>query len=162
MGYSLRNTWWKRALPVLFFFVGVLPVRAQLTNSSPSMGQLFFQTKEGAIRGYDPVAYFKENSAQKGDTAYPYSWGGTTWLFANDINRQAFVSTPEKYVPQYGGYCAYGTSENHLSPTDPNAFTFVNDKLYLNYNSKVKEAWLKDKTMRIEKADSYWPALQNK
>ena len=62
-------------------------------------------------------------------------------------------------MPQFGGFCAYGTSENHLSPTDPAAFTIVNNKLYLNYNSKVKEMWLKDSSLRIKKADAFWAAL---
>ena len=65
----------------------------------------------------------------------------------------------EKYAPQYGGYCAYGYSENHKAPTDPNAFTIVGNKLYLNYSLKVKEFWLKDTSGKIKAADGYWPAL---
>jgi len=65
----------------------------------------------------------------------------------------------QKYAPQYGGYFAYGCSENHLSPTDPNAFTIVGNKLYLNYSLKVKDFWVKDTAGKIKAADGYWPAL---
>ena len=71
-------------------------------------------------------------------------------------------ANPEKFAPQFGGYCAYGLSENHKSPTEPEAFTIVDDKLYLNYNLKVKELWKKDIPGRIKKANDFWPALMSK
>jgi len=128
-------------------------------TASPAIAVRYFETKKGAIRGYDPVAYFKESKAVKGDLPFSLKWSGTDWYFKNEENRDAFKMAPEKYAPQYGGYCAYGVSENHQSPTDPLAFTVLNDKLYLNYNSKVKEMWMKNTTQRIEQANSFWPAL---
>jgi hypothetical protein len=77
-------------------------------------------------------------------------------------NKQLFVSDPEKFAPQYGGYCAYGASEKHLSPTDPQAWTIVEGKLYLNYSPKVKSMWVKDSLNRIVQANHYWPALNKK
>lgn len=119
----------------------------------------YYENKEGAIRGYDPVAYFNESKAVKGNVQFQYEWSGSNWYFKDSANRDAFILSPEKYAPQFGGFCAYGTSENHLSPTDPAAFTIVNNKLYLNYNSKVKEMWVKDSSLCIKKADAFWPAL---
>lgn len=63
-------------------------------------------------------------------------------------------------MPQYGGYCAYGLSEGHKSPTQPDAWTIVDDKLYLNYNPKVKTKWTENRAERIQKADNNWPALK--
>ena len=72
------------------------------------------------------------------------------------------MKNPEKYAPQYGGYCAYGMSEGHKAPTDPNAWTIVDEKLYLNYSLEVKENWKKDQQQRIVKANKNWPQIKNK
>jgi hypothetical protein len=73
-----------------------------------------------------------------------------------------FSKSPEKYAPQYGGYCAYGMSEGHKAPTDPNAWTIVNGKLYLNYSLDVKQKWNKNQMERIDQADKNWPQLKDK
>lgn len=122
----------------------------------------YFSLDGVAIRGYDPVAYFKENTPVEGSKQFSYSWEGTEWHFKNQENLNAFKSNPEKYAPQFGGYCAYGVSEDHKSPTEPAAFTIINDKLYLNYNQQVKKLWMKDTKARIEKAESNWVELKNK
>ncbi len=119
----------------------------------------YFNTDGNAIRGYDPVAYFLQNKAMAGSDHFSFDWNGSKWKFTSQANLDSFKLTPEKYAPQYGGYCAYGCSENHLAPTDPNAFTIVGDKLYLNYSLKAKEYWLKDTTGKIKAGDGYWPGL---
>ena len=119
----------------------------------------YFNTNGNAIKGFDAVAYFLQNKAIKGSDSFSCDWSGSKWLFASKANLDSFKLSPEKYAPQYGGYCAYGCSENHLAPTDPNAFTIVGNKLYLNYNLKVKEIWVKDSTGKIKAADGYWLAL---
>ena len=112
-----------------------------------------------AIKGYDAVAYFVQNIAVKGSDEFTVEWSGSKWMFDSQANLDSFKLAPEKYAPQYGGYCAYGASENHKAPTDPDAWTIVNHKLYFNYNSKVKEFWIKDTTARIRTADSLWLEL---
>jgi hypothetical protein len=112
-----------------------------------------------AINGYDPVAYYTQGKAVKGSDDYLFEWSGSQWKFSSKANLDSFILAPQNYAPQYGGYCAYGCSENHKSPTDPNAWSIVNNKLYLNYNLKVKERWIKDTANRIKAADEYWPAL---
>lgn len=121
----------------------------------------YYDTKGIAINGYDPVAYFTQNMAVAGTDSYSTDWSGNKWKFISQANLDSFKIAPEKYAPQYGGYCAYGCSENHKAPTDPNAFTIVGNKLYLNYSLKVKQLWLKDTAGKIKAADGYWPA-QNK
>lgn len=128
--------------------------------SSFAQNSDIFYTSDGAIKGYDPVAYFKEGKAIKGKNEFSYQWKEAKWFFLSKENLKAFQEKPEKYAPQYGGYCAYGLSENHKSPTNPDAFTIVNDKLYLNYSIKVKDQWLKNKETRIIKADSLWPIIK--
>jgi hypothetical protein len=132
-----------------------------------SSGNLFaqkspvFSVNKEAIRGYDAVAYFTEGKAIKGLTEFSYQWQKTNWLFQNKTNLDSFAANPAKYAPQYGGYCAYGASENHKAPTSPEAFTIVGNKLYFNYSLKVKEMWSKEQLERIEKADSFWKTLRD-
>jgi YHS domain-containing protein len=112
-----------------------------------------------AIRGYDPVAYFTDNKPTKGDPKFSYSWGGSTWQFASAEHRDLFTQSPDRYAPQYGGYCAYAVSEGHTAEIDPNAWKVVDGKLYLNYSLDVREKWQKEQEARIVKADQNWPSL---
>ncbi len=113
-----------------------------------------------AIKGYDPVAFFKESKPVKGADSLSYTWKEATWLFSTRQNLEAFKADPDKYAPQYGGYCAYGTSQGHKAPTQTDTWTVVNDKLYFNYNSKVKELWTKDEAALIKTADEKWPEVK--
>lgn len=109
-----------------------------------------------AINGYDVVAYFKEGKPVKGSNDFTVIYKNVKWLFANRSNAETFKAAPEKYEPQYGGYCAYGCSQGHKAKTDPDAWTIVNGKLYLNYSLKVKDMWNKDQQGYIKKADTNW------
>jgi YHS domain-containing protein len=115
-----------------------------------------------AIRGYDPVAYFTEGKPVQGDSTLSYNYQGANWYFATAQNRDAFKTEPEKYAPQYGGYCAYGTSQGHKAPTEADAWTIENGKLYFNYNKKVQTLWNKDRPGNIQKADTNWPTIKDK
>ena len=121
-----------------------------------------FSNKKGAINGYDAVAYFKESKPVKGDTQFNYQWKDANWYFSSKENLETFKANPEQYVPQYGGYCAYGTSEGHKAPTEPDAWTIVDGKLYLNYNKDVKVLWNKNQSELIKKADANWVELKGK
>jgi hypothetical protein len=127
-----------------------------------SHAQSEYYSRDGvAIKGYDPVAYFIENAAIAGKKDFSYTWQGTEWRFKDQANLDAFKAAPEKYAPQFGGYCAYGASENHKSPTEPSAFTVIDGKLYLNYNMKVKELWIQDTKGHIKKAEDNWVTLRH-
>lgn len=119
-----------------------------------------YSNEEGAIGGYDPVAYFKEQRPVKGNKEFTTNWNSATWYFSSEANLNDFKSYPQKYAPQYGGYCAYGTAEGHKAPTQPDTWTIVNDKLYLNYNMDVKKLWMKAQTDLIIKADSNWASVK--
>ncbi len=119
----------------------------------------FNSTGGVAIKGYDPVAYFTQHKAVEGNGSFIYDWSGSTWKFSSQASLDSFKAAPEKYAPQYGGYCAYGCSRGYKAPTDPNAWTIVDNKLYLNYNLKVKEIWSGDMANLITIADSNWITL---
>lgn len=121
-----------------------------------------FNNKKGAINGYDAVAYFKESKPIKGDSQFNYQWKDANWYFSSKENLETFKENPEKYVPQYGGYCAYGTSEGHKAPTQPDAWTIVDGKLYLNYNKAVEVLWNKNQSELIKKADTNWDGVKGK
>jgi len=112
-----------------------------------------------AIKGYDPVAYFTQSKPVKGSAAFTHQWMNSTWWFANADDRDAFAREPEKYAPQFGGYCAYGVSQNHTAPIDPEAWTIVDGKLYLNYSQGVKKTWSQQIPKYLEGANHNWPAL---
>jgi YHS domain-containing protein len=119
-----------------------------------------FSNESGAIKGYDPVAFFVESKAVKGTKEFTYEWNGATWHFASKKNKDLFVAKPEKYAPQYGGYCAYGTADGHKAPTETDTWTVDSNKLYFNYNQKVKTLWDKDRVSLIKKADEQWPKIK--
>lgn len=121
-------------------------------NSKPEI----FSTNGMAIDGYDIVSIFKDGSIQDGKKDFSYEYKGAKWQFINELNLSDFKSNPESYVPQYGGYCAYGMSKGYKAPTQIETWTKINDKLYLNYNSEVKKDWLENRDEFILKANKNW------
>jgi YHS domain-containing protein len=121
-----------------------------------------FATEKGAVDGYDPVAYFTEGKPIVGQTTFVHKWKEATWHFNSQKNLDLFKAAPEKYAPQFGGYCAFGMARGYKAKTDPAAWSIVGGKLYLNYNSDVQKDWLKNQKAFIEKADANWPLVQSK
>lgn len=115
-----------------------------------------------AIRGYDPVAYFTEGKPVEGVSEYATEWMGATWLFASPEHLNNFLEQPQSYAPQYGGYCAYGVSQSYLVKVDPEQWTIVDDKLYLNYDEAVQKKWQKDIPGFIAKGDKAIAGLLDK
>lgn len=111
------------------------------------------------MHGYDAVAYFTEGRPVKGSTRYAAEWMGAKWMFASAEHRDQFQKDPEKFAPQYGGYCAWAVSKGYTANGDPEAWRIVNGKLYLNYNKSVQKKWEQDTAARIKEADLNWPAL---
>lgn len=121
-----------------------------------------FSTDGKAIKGYDPVAFFNEGKAVVGNDTLAYSYKDAKWFFSSSKNREAFKANPDQYMPQYGGYCAYGTADGHKAPTETDTWTIVDGKLYFNYNQKVKGLWTKDQPRLIQKANTQWPLIKDK
>jgi YHS domain-containing protein len=123
---------------------------------------IFGGRTDTAINGYDTVAYFTANKAVMGKDAYSLDWMGAKWKFASQANLDLFKANPEKYAPQYGGYCAYGVAQGYLVKVEPEQFTVRDGKLYLNYDADVQAMWLKDPAGYIKTADTQFPALLQK
>lgn len=115
-----------------------------------------------ALKGYDPVAYFTEGKPVQGKPEFTARHEGATYRFASAANRDAFLAGPAKYAPQYGGYCAYGMASGYKAPIEPDAWTIVDGKLYLNYSQSVRDRWSSDIPGFIRKADANWPSVRSK
>ena len=116
-----------------------------------------------AIKGYDTVAYFTENKAIQGDEQFTSKWEDATWRFASASNRDLFDANPERYAPQFGGYCALGISAGEYADIDPTAFTIVDDKLYFNYNKEFRDnVWKKGTKAYLVTADYNWKNNRDK
>lgn len=115
-----------------------------------------------AVHGYDAVAYFSEGRALKGSAQHATVYNDATYQFASKEHLQAFKKHPEKYAPQYGGYCAYGVAVGAKFDGDPDYWKIVDGKLYLNLNNEIQQTWLKDIGGNIEKADGNWKKIANK
>lgn len=121
-----------------------------------------YSTGDGAIRGYDPVAYFVTGAPQRGRDDLRLDWNGATWHFANAENLAAFRADPERYAPQYGGYCAWAVANGYTASIDPDAWAIVDDRLFLNYSKGVQRQWQEDVPGNIARGDRNWPQVLSK
>ena len=115
-----------------------------------------------AIRGYDPVAYFRDGGPRLGKPEFSVRHGGATWQFASTEHKALFEADPERYLPAYGGFCAYGTSRGYLVKIEPEAWSIVDGRLYLNYDLDVRKTWLGRTKTYIARADGSWSRLTTK
>jgi YHS domain-containing protein len=114
------------------------------------------------IRGYDPVAYFTEGHPVPGRSDLSEKYRGGTYHFVTAANRDTFKANPEKYVPQYGGYCAYGVAIGKKFDIDPSSWRIVDGKLYFNLNPMILEKWSADTKGYIRKSEEKWPKIREK
>lgn len=115
-----------------------------------------------AIHGYDPVAYFTEGQARVGKAAFTATHGGAAYRFVSAANKAEFEKSPGRYVPQYGGYCAFGVSVGAKFDGDPTLWRIVSNKLYFNLNPDIQKKWLEDIPGNIAKADQNWARIRDK
>jgi YHS domain-containing protein len=153
-----RSIDWCRLLVVTFAVV-TLSSSAAFARSPEVYTGILSAT---AVGGYDPVAYFTEGKPVQGRKEIAFTWKGVTWRFVNEKNLEAFRAKPEAYAPQYGGYCAWAVSQGYTAKGDPNAWSIVDGKLYLNYNADVHKTWQQDAPGNIVKADKNWPKVLEK
>lgn len=115
-----------------------------------------------AIDGYDTVAYFTESKPVEGSKQFVFAWREANWRFSSQANLDLFKQDPEKYAPQYGGWCAYAMSdEGRTVRIDPDAWHIHDGKLYLNYSLSVQKAWFEDKLPNIIQADGFYLQTTN-
>jgi YHS domain-containing protein len=110
-----------------------------------------------AINGYDTVNYFTEGKPAEGNKKFTFEYKGAKWKFKNAENLELFKANPQKYAPQYGGHCAWRMAIDGVGVYgNPNFWTIVDNKLYLNYNKSINQLWTKDIPNFIVKADDFW------
>jgi YHS domain-containing protein len=115
-----------------------------------------------ALRGYDAVAYFTDGKSIPGMAAFETVWNGARWRFASAAHRDAFVKDPQKYAPQFGGYCAWAVGHNYTADGDPEAWKIVDGKLYVNYSKRVQKKWEAGIDEYIRQGHANWPAVLDK
>lgn len=109
-----------------------------------------------AADGYDTVAYWTENKAVEGKKKFTYEYKDADWRFASQANMDLFKADPQKYMPEYGAYCAWALSGDDLAGVDGEAWTIYEGKLYLNYNMNVMQDWRKQKALFVEQANGFY------
>ncbi len=111
------------------------------------------------LDGYDPVAFFTDNKPVKGDAAFQYKYENAIYQFASQQHLDLFKGNPEKYKPQFGGWCAYAVSLGRVAPIDVSTFSITDGRLFLQHNQRAVSGWNKDVAGNIGKADKYWPEV---
>jgi enamine deaminase RidA (YjgF/YER057c/UK114 family) len=142
-----------------------------LTRGATILGLLFMvlfgSTARGdeprlSISGYDSVAYFTDGRPVRGKADFEYVWRKLRWRFASGEHRDLFVKDPQRYAPQYDGYCALGVAseaEAHKDTADPEAWAIVDGKLYLVHSGYWLEKWRERAKEYIKQADADWRAV---
>ena len=114
------------------------------------------------LYGYDPVAYFVDAKPVLGSRDLTATFDGATYRFATAAHRDAFQADPRRYLPAYGGFCAYGVASGYKVKIDPEAWRIVEGRLYLNYDKRTQAKWVQDIPGYIAKAEKNWPELRDK
>ncbi len=135
---------------VALFGMAGTALAADYTHSTP------------AVQGYDVVSYQTGKRPIRGNGNFVAVHDGATYQFSSADNQKAFEKDPERYVPAYGGYCAFGTSVGKKFIGDPEVWRIVDGKLYLNLDTSIQSEWLKDVPGRIRSANANWPDIKDK
>lgn len=114
-----------------------------------------------ANQGYDLVSYFQKEGPVRGSGNYTGYYEGVSYIFSTKENKKTFLANPKKYLPAYGGYCAFGVSVGSKIVSDPLAWKIVDGTLYLNLNKNTQEIWEKDIPGYIKKANINWPKIKD-
>ena len=148
---------------VLFVWLLVLALPLSLYAGVPgSTSPINLDASGLALRGYDPVAYFETGKPTRGMAKISVSYGGARYFFATNAHRKSFLSDPTKYLPQFGGFCAVGTSFGEKVDVDPETGKIVNGKLYLNNGPKAQEIFDGDPGSTISRAAHNWSIVKDK
>lgn len=154
----------RTVVKVLVFMAATAGSVAPLTSYAVKQTGGEFNTMYAGLgaKGYDVVAYFTNGKSVQGSDKHESVYGGVTWRFANAKHREMFAANPEKYAPQYGGFCSWGAANGKLFDVDPaNGWTIVDGKLYLNFNADLNKTFTNDAAKFIPKADMNWQTLNH-
>jgi YHS domain-containing protein len=147
----------RRLLAILTFAVGALFAVAPAHADQAPVHTGFLSNV--AVGGYDPVAYFTDGRPVRGTTQHRTTHQGYEYRFASAEHLAAFRANPSRYLPQYGGYCAWAVAQGYTAAGNPQYWRIVDDRLYLNYNGEIQQRWLRDIPGFIRSANANWPGV---
>lgn len=159
---NAERGWYKYVTTVAFFAMHLLTA---FYAHSQGSGKLIFNNvnRDGVIiDGYDPVAFFTDKKPVKGNPDFQFIYEGAVYYFASPEHLDTFKADPEKYKPQFGGWCAYAVSLGRVAPIDVNTFSIVNERLVIQHNQRAVNGWNKDVQGNLALADKYWPKVATK
>ena len=160
---------YKRMLPAFAVAVFVLSATVSFAGEM-TKGDVFVTEDNVAVKGYDVVSYVNDNKAVEGSKDNSVEHEGVTYYFATASNKDAFTENPEKFLPLYGGWCAYGVAAaKQKFPVDPEVFKVVDGKLYLFFNGETPDGqhlntivpWNQDEANLMKQAEANWPSVKN-
>lgn len=137
---------------ILFLVLCIAPVASRAQSTEPRL----------SISGYDPVAYFTLGRPTPGRPEFEHVWRRSRWRFASAEHRDLFISDPNRYAPQYDGYCAFGAADQgaaHKDTVDPEAWAIVDGKLYLVRTREALSRWRERAAEYIRQADADWQVV---
>ena len=143
----------------LMFAAALMLAAPAMAADAPRDPEIWTDMRGHALKGYDAVAYHLERKPRKGSEDFAFEWKGAIWLFKSAENRDKFMADPERWAPQYGGYCAWGIAKDRVVGINPTIFRIFDNKLYLNLNMKVHKEWLGKHTSFISRANDKWPGI---
>ena len=161
MAPSLALSFWSFHITssVRPYLAALLVTGFALFAAGPAAAEKAYVQDGVGVSGYDPVAYFTDGKPVPSADQFAAEHAGVTYKFASAEHRDAFTAEPAKYLPQYGGHCAYAAAKGALASADPEAFTVVNGKLYLNFSQDIRQRWQPRAGEYIKAADANWPKL---
>jgi YHS domain-containing protein len=149
-------------MKIISSLIGAIALLILSVTASFAESELNVTSTGLAMRGVDPVSYFASGAPAPGDFKITAVHNGATYRFATEENKVAFSAAPEKYLPQYGGYCAMGVKMGKKLDGDPSVFSIIDGKLYLNVALAVADMWRPDAAANIKAADETWAKIQDK
>lgn len=157
-----QNRFYKLVFVTMILLLGTfmaIGVNAQKTD-----GKYFNNVDDKGVilDGYDAVAFFTDNKPVMGDAAFQFKYQDAIYYFASQQHLDMFKSDPEKYKPQFGGWCAYAVSLGRIAPINVNTFSIVDNRLVIQHNDRAVKGWNKDVAGNLSKADKYWPKVSTK
>ena len=150
-----------RRVVLAALFAGVLVVAAfsgvSLVSQAREPASLWnVDNANIAILGYDTVAYFTEGRPTRGRSEYEHLWAGARWLFSSAEHRDLFIRDPERYAPQFGAFCSNAMTYGQIATVDPELWTIVDGRLFLNYDEYSHSVFRDNLVRNISKADTHW------
>ena len=144
--------------------VGILLAMITAAYSQKNVGKFFNNVDDKGVilDGYDPVAFFTDNKPVKGNPQLQYSYQDAIYQFDSQEHLDLFKANPEKYKPQFGGWCAYAVSLGRVAPIDVNTFSIVNGRLLIQHNQRAVNGWNRDVQGNLALADKYWPKVSER